>query len=65
VGEFDFSSSADKEHLLFLDDTSTSQQKRKDDRRKKESFSVEHGMKMHNYKIIGVSIKSKLGTSRS
>jgi hypothetical protein len=45
VGEFDFSSSAEKEHLLFRDDTSTSQQKRKDDRRK-ESFSVESESKV-------------------
>ncbi len=46
MGEFDFSSSAEKEYLLFLDDTSTSQQKRKDDRRKKESFRVESESKV-------------------
>jgi hypothetical protein len=46
VGEFDFSSSAEKEYLLFLDDTSTSQQKRKDVRRKKESFRVESESKV-------------------
>jgi hypothetical protein len=46
VGEFEFSSSAEKEYLLFLDDTSTSQQKRKDDRRKKESFRVESESKV-------------------
>ncbi len=45
MGEFDFSSSAEKEYLLFLDDTSTSQQKRKDDRRK-ESFRVESESKV-------------------
>ncbi len=46
MGEFDFSSSAEKEYLLFLDDTSTSQQKRKDVRRKKESFRVESESKV-------------------
>ncbi len=45
MGEFDFFSSAEKEYLLFLDDTSTSQQKRKDDRRK-ESFRVESESKV-------------------
>jgi len=45
VGEFDFSSSAEKEYLLCLDDTSISQQKRKDDRRK-ESFRVESESKV-------------------
>jgi hypothetical protein len=45
VGEFDFSSSAEKEYLLFLDDTSTSQHKRKDDSRK-ESFRVESESKV-------------------
>jgi hypothetical protein len=50
MGEFDFSSSAEKEYLLFLDDTSTSQQKRKDVRRK-ESFHVESESKVIEEKL--------------